>query len=493
MGFLSQLLMAAAVRSPRTISGVLAAGVAAIPSAGQAAEWTIIPRATVSSVFTDNANEARDREDRNSDLLVEASPGVAISGTGGRFSLALNYSHSRFHSFLGASDESATNSLIANGRMELYDRVAFVDATSSISRQVIDSSEPVSSVDTGSSQNRTTVQTASLQPFFLHHFGTWLETESRTTLNVTRSQSDEVSDTRTIGESFTFNSGRRFSVFTFSGALTDEKTMRDGDEPSTSQTVAVTNYRLRVMPKLSLLSSIGWEKIDDPGLNESVNGMTWNVGFAAQPNSRSSIELTYGREQDAQSIDFSANYALSRRTNISASYSESLTSSARLLNEDLDFVIDNGSGVLIDSRTGQPFDPSAQNFDFQTSLFRQRVFTVSLAATRRLVNYAANVSWERRETDTTGTEESVTTADISASRPFNSRLSGTVGTSISFRDFGTEDAREDRVAAFTASLSYLLAQNTFAALSYSWNKTQSTEGANNFHDNTVTLSLTRTF
>ena len=84
-------------------------------------------------------------------------------------------------------------------------------------------------------------------------------------------------------------------------------------------------------------------------------------------------------------------------------------------------------------------------------------------------------------------------ATLSASRPFSSRLSGTFAVDFSFRDFGTEDQRKDRVGSVSAGLSYVLTQNTNLALDLSRSQTQSTEGTNNFNSNTVTLSLNHTF
>ena len=494
MGFFGQYFKAAAVRSPQVIYVAALAG-AAVPASGAlAGEWRTTPRATVSTIVSDNANGATDRLDRNSDVLTTASPGIGISGSGGRSSLNLNYAHTRFMSFQDTADQSATNTLAANGQVEVWDRVTFIDASTSMTRQVIDSARATPSVDTGGEGgNRTTVQTASLQPFFLHHFGTWLETESRTRLDVTRTKADAIADTNTVGESFSFNSGRRFSVFTFSGLLVDDKTSRGNGAPATRERTATTNFRLRVLPTFSLLSSVGWESIHDPSLTEEPSGITWNGGFAWQPNSRSSMELTYGIERQTQTISFESNYSLSSRTSISASYSEQLTSSQEQLNQDLGFLVDNGAGVLIDSRTGEIFDATNPNFDFQTSLFRQQVLTVALTASRRLVNYGASVDWERRTTDSTGIKEQVISGRLSASRPFNSRLSGNAQLNFSFRDFGTDDQRVDRVGSLRTGLSYVLTQKTNLGLDYVHSVTRSTEGANNFHDNTVTLSLTHTF
>ena len=459
-------------------------------SAGQ---WRISPSVGVSTIASDNANAATDREDRNSDVIGTVSPGITVNGSGGRVSLDFAYTHERFESLQDTSDASATNTLLANGQAEIFDRTAFLAFNSSITRQVVDSRQPVSSVDTGSDNNRTTVRTASLRPFFLHHLGTWLETESRYRFDVSQSDSSEISKTRSNGETFTVNSGRRFSVFTFSGVLTRDTTIRGGDQPSTTQTDATTDYRLRVGPGFALLSSVGWQNVDDPTLEEEIRGLTWNVGFSAQPNSRSSIELTYGREFETDDINLSANYAPSARTNFTASYSQTLTTSEQILSDDLGFVVDNGFGTLIDSRTGLPFDPTNQNFDFENSLFRQQVLSVGFSASRRRNSYSGNLSWERREDESTEIESEVLSLSLSVSRTINSRLSASLSGTASLNDTGTADEREDKEFGLSASLTYLLMKNTNASLAYSTNRVRSNIGANNFHDNVVTLSLAHQF
>lgn len=456
-------------------------------------EWTVSPFVGVTTTFTDNANAATDEEDRNSDQVLTASPGVNVSGTGGRVSLNMSYSHNRFFSRQGQSDDSSTNTLTANGRAEVWDRVAFIDLSSSISREIIDPAQANNSTDLGTDSNRTTVQTFSLQPFFLHHFGNWLETESRTTFEMTRTESEEISNTRSTGSTFSATSGRRFSVFTFGGNFSREKEIREDGAPRSITTTLNTNYRMRVSRRLSLISSVGWETIDDDTLNEEPNGIIWDVGFSAQPNSRSSIEVTVGDRFETTTYGLDASYRISSRSNMSASYSETITTSQEQQSENLDFLIGDGAGGFIDSRTGLPFVSSTSELGFQTSVFRQKVLGLTFNSSRRRGSYSAGLNWERRETDTTGIEEAVVSINASASRTLSSRLSASVSTSLSFTDFGTEDQRKDRDISLTGSLTYQLMENTNAALSYTRSTTKSSEGSNNFEENSVTLNLTRNF
>ncbi len=473
--------------------GSLAGILVALAQPVHAGEWTISPFVGVSTTITDNANAANDGEDRNSDQVVTASPGVNISGRGGRVSLNLSYAHNQFLSRQDQSENSATNSLTANGQAEVWDRVAFIDVTSSISRAVVDPAQNNTSTDLGNDSNRTTVQTVSIQPFFLHHFGNWLETESRTTLDLTRTESEDISNTRSIGSLFSATSGQRFSVFTFGGSFRRNKEIREDGAPRSLSTTLDTNYRMRLSRKLSLISSVGWESIDDPALNEEPNGIIWDIGFSAQPSSRSSIEVTIGDRFETTTFGLDASYRLSSRSNFSASYSESITTSQEQLNENLNFLVSDGLGGFIDSRTGTTFNPSSSELGFQTSLFRQKVLGLNFNSSRRRGSYSAGLNWERRETDSTGIEEAVLSVNGSASRTLSSRMSANLSTSLSITDFGTTDERIDRTLILTGSLTYQLMENTNAALSYTRTQTNSSEGSNNFEENTVTINLTRNF
>ncbi len=348
-------------------------------------------------------------------------------------------------------------------------------------------------VDTGSNNNRTTVRTLSMQPFFLHHFGTWLETESRYSFDWTQTETDEISDSRTLGESFAFNSGRRFSVFTFSGSLDQNKTIRDEGAPSTKTTNASTNYRLRVHRKFSLLAGVGWQNIDDATLDEEIKGITWDVGFSAQPNSRSSIDLTFGRNFGTDTIALNSSYALSSRTSVTASYSETLTSSDQELTDDLSLFVDDGTGRLVHAVTGEVFDPSDPTQDFRTTLSRQRLLSVGFSASRRRSSYGASFVWNRTEDEATDILSRVMTLSLDYSRTVNSRLSTSLSGSVTLNDPGTDDQREDRTYTGSVSLTYRLMKNTDASLTYRGTATKSNFGENNFHDNTVTLSLSHTF
>ncbi len=101
-----------------------------------AGDWDISAAVGLVETYTDNANLASDNGDRNSDLISEIAPSLRIRGSGGRASLNLDFSHRQLF-FKNTGQDDSFQDLEATGQVEIWDRVAFIDSTASMSRQVI--------------------------------------------------------------------------------------------------------------------------------------------------------------------------------------------------------------------------------------------------------------------------------------------------------------------------------------------------------------------
>src|SRR5690606_40362165 len=56
--------------------------------------------------------------------------------------------------------------------------------------------------------------------------------------------------------------------------------------------------------------------------DDNFDGITWRAGFAYSPHSDLSLQATYGRRQDDESLDASISYRISPKTSLQASYNE---------------------------------------------------------------------------------------------------------------------------------------------------------------------------
>ena len=478
-----------------TWAGVLVTvwGVTALSSA-HAGDWRLTTGVAVEESFSDNVDLATGDAERNSEFITQISPNISLRGQGGRTSLGLDYTPSQLLHRQDSTKDQVNHNLAATGQIEVWDRVAFIEAQTSVSRQIIDNQQASSTSLAGQNVNRTETRAFNITPIFRHHFGTWVETESRLTFSKVDTAEDELESTRTITENLRINSGRRFTVLQWSANINSQKVQNDGDTPAERTQTVDGNLTYIVSPKLSLLAGLGYEKVEDSTLSSEPNGLTWNVGFQARPSGKTDFRFTYGIDNDTTTIDFSANHRLSERTSLSASFSESLETSQGQISDDLSFVIvDPVSGGLIDSRTGNPFTGSNSNLGLQDETFRQKELRLSLNGSRRLTTFGASVFWEQRKTDATSITESTTGADLSLGRTINTRTSGNVALNFQSTDFGTTDDRTQKEITFSTGLRYSLAQDVSVNFSYILTHRRVNNANEDLTENSVTVGLSKRF
>ncbi len=457
-----------------------------------AGDWQITPSISINETYTDNVNLTSDDGDQNSDLISEIAPGISIRGRGGRTSLDLDYSFRQFF-FKNTDQDESTNRLNATGQIELWDRVAFIDGTASMSRQVVDSRDATTDTAAGEFNNRTDVRTFDISPYFLHHFGSWVETGSRYRYSTVSVSGDAAEDTTTLTETFRANSGRQFQRLRWSLLVNRFKEMRDGDAPSNKTLMVDNDYTYVWNRKVSILAGIGYEDIEDNTLIDQPEGVTWNAGLALNPGPRTSLRATFGRRFDDDNFAFDLSHQLSSRTRITANYSESLESSQRLVARDLGFVGTDVDGNLIDLRTGLPFNPGTDAFGLQTETFRQKRFFTSLNGSRKRNRFNVAAFWEERKTDGTGTDDTVYGIAGNLSRTLSRRTTGSVRLTYRRTKFEGGEDRTDDFYAVTGNLSYQIFRNTSAVLSYSRTQRNSDADVNDLTENAVVLRLRREF
>ncbi len=457
-----------------------------------AGDWQITPSISINETYTDNVNLTSDDGDQNSDLISEIAPGISIRGRGGRTSLDLDYSFRQFF-FKNTDQDESTNRLNATGQIELWDRVAFIDGTASMSRQVVDSRGATTDTAAGEFNNRTDVRTFDISPYFLHHFGSWVETESRYRFTKVSVSGDAAADTRTLTESFRANGGRRFQRLQWSLAVKRLKENRDGASPSIRSFTVDNDYTYVWDRNVSLLAGIGYEDIEDGTLTKQPKGLTWNAGLAFNPSRRTSLRATYGRRFDDNNFAFDGTHDLSSRTKVTANFTDKLQTTQRQITQNLNFIGTDSDGNLIDLRTGLPFNAGTDAFGLQTATFRQRRFSIALTGTRQRNRFSLATFWERRKTDLTGSEDTVTGIAANLAHTLTRRTTADVALSYRNSKFeGTQD-RTDDIYTVTGKLTYQMFRNSSAVLSYSRTQRDSDVDVNDLTENSVVLSLRREF
>lgn len=453
--------------------------------AASAGDWKISTGVGVDETYSDNANLASDNETRKSDLITSITPNISIRGSGGRTSLNLDYSHSRLIHAYDTSDDTSINSLAATGKVEVWNRVAFVDATASLSRQVVDSGGAVSDTAAGQTQNRSNVRSFDISPYFLHHFGAWVDTISRTRYSMVTNSAGTVSNNTTRNTTFIISGGRRFQRFGWSLTLDRAKEARDGDAPTRRTRNIDGNVTFAVNRKISLLSGFGHEDVEDGTLNDQPKGITWNAGFTFTPSPRTSLSATYGRRFGGRDISLDATHSLSRRTTFTATFSEGQSTSQSQINQDLA------------NSAANPTDNAAtvgnSNFDQQSDSFRQRSFSAGISGSRKRNTFNLNLNWESRKTDSTGFDQVVSGISAGFGRSLSQRTTANISTSFDHTDFGDTAGRIDNSLTLQGDLTYQIVETANAVVRFSRTQRRSNRNGNGQTENSVVVGLSKQF
>jgi uncharacterized protein (PEP-CTERM system associated) len=463
-------------------------------SSARAGDWRLTSGLSVEESFSDNANFATGDAERNSEFVTRVSPNISLRGQGGRMSLGLNYTLSQLLHRQDPTKDRNNNDLVATGQMEIWDRVAFIDAQTSIARQVINNEVAFTNSITGENSNRAETRSINITPSFRHHFGNWMETESRTRLSLVSAGSGDLISTRTISNRFRASSGRRFSVFRWSANVRSQKTQSEDDRPAQRSGSLSGNLTYVISPRLSLQANLGAEDIDDSTLGVDPSGLTWSAGFQARPSGKTSFGLTYGLQNATKTIDFNASHRLSERTSISASFNQTLTTTQGQISDALaNVIVDPITNEIVDADTNELFDGSSSSLGLQENTFRSERFRLSMNGSRRLTSFNASATWERRKTEATNITELTYGARVGLNRTFNARSSGNVGLNYQFTDFGTADQRTSTQTSLSSGISYRLAGDVSLSFSYNLTLRQINNENSDLTENSVTLGLSKRF
>jgi uncharacterized protein (PEP-CTERM system associated) len=468
-----------------------------VSPAARAADWIITPSVSVTESFTDNSRVAPDNAERNSELTTTLTPGVTVRGTGARVQAAADYGLNANFFKNGTQADSFRNELTSTGRAELWEQSIFVDAQASVSRQVVDSTAASSSSTTGRENNRATTIAYNVGPSFRHHFGTWLETESRIDYSQVDVDNATVSNTRTLDERFTAHTGREFGRLQIGLEGVNSKTMREGNSPAIRRQTVDTGYSYALSRQVALLAGVGYEHIEDATLIDPPVGITWNVGAALTPDPQTSFRITGGERYAARNIDMDASYRLSSRTQFRASYRQLLLTTQQLIARDITRIgIDPNDPTqtqLIDLDTGLPFVPGNESFSLQSNTVRSDRFQAGVLATRGRNNYNLQGNVEKRKTEATGIQQFVVGTTLGFGRQLTPRTRGSVNANYSNIDFGTTDGRVDDRYTFSLGLSYQLFRQTSLDLNFTRSQRFSDQDINDLTENAAFVRLNRTF
>jgi hypothetical protein len=108
----------------------------------------------------------------------------------------------------------------------------------------------------------------------------------------------------------------------------------------------------------------------------SVHDLTWSFGGTWTPSPDSSLTLSYGHENGFNSFSANGYYQATARTQVNVSYGSTLGTQLESVQNQLNLAANNGSGTLVNGRTGGGLFGSTNALTTQGGVFRTDTLTI---------------------------------------------------------------------------------------------------------------------
>ncbi|MDT8385280.1 MAG: TIGR03016 family PEP-CTERM system-associated outer membrane protein [Gammaproteobacteria bacterium] len=322
-----------------------------MPSLGFAAQWRLTPSIELVETYTDNVTLSSDANSE-SDLISQINPALSLTGKGRELELAFDYRMQNLF-YLGDSDRNNTNHQLNAGlKATLAPDWLFLDASSTLSQQVLSPDDNVSLGNIGVVSGREDVLTTRVSPYIQTRVTQWTVADLRYSQDSVSYSGEMAEDSTSEQVSASLQSAKSFGSWTW-GVRYTEQTI-DYSELSVTQnredvkrrdTVLDLGYQLS--PRIRLTGQTGYED-NEYQLSadaETPEGEYWSLGTVWTPSSQTSITASGGRRFFGRTwaLDWSHQ---ARRHGWQLAYNEDLSSRRELQLEQFTFIRVNPDGTI---------------------------------------------------------------------------------------------------------------------------------------------------
>lgn len=498
--------------------------------------WTIVPRVTVQEMLTDNALQVG--SPRSWDLATFVSPGITIAGDTSRAQLRLDYAPVLGLYSRNSSQNSLTQQLNATGQLIVVPEIAFIDVRALAGVQSrnggigglgtlgASASAPINGGNfanpTGntlglSKQNLVQTSSFSIAPYLQHRFGDYGTGRLGLSVNTARSSTFTGFTALPIVNSgnnplnqTTFAQTGRFTTGEFLGRFQNvvdvylSQLTSSGNGGLTTSNVNTSSTRQTISNQLSyalthavtIFGSIGYENIQyTNAFSQKIKGLTWNLGTTLLPNPDSSITLSYGRRDGANSLNADMRYAVTPRTVAGLTYASRLGTQLQNLSRQLGGAVVGSNGSLVDSQTGVPIFTGNNALPVAPGLYRFNTLTTNLTTTLDRDRIIISFTYATQTASGTGTpsanSSSTKTASIQWLHELQPDLSLSTYAAYTLGGFNTSGNKPSYAAS--AALQYTFTDTLSGVLRYSYFDRSSVTPNLTMHQNLLILGITKQF
>lgn len=471
------------------LSLVMVGGIAAPAAAGV---WRATPSLEVAETWTDNVN--LDTVEREYDFITRITPGINVTGQGGRLNMFLDY---KANFLIFARDDENTDlrhQLRSSLDSELVDDWLFLDARASINQQFLERGGSISRNDDNVTDNRRTVQNYSISPSVRRPLGTFATAVARYRVGYVRVGAPEntvivpvaeiLDDTLTNQGRLELNSGRRFTRLNWQLSADYTHYDRFNGRRNSERTTFIADGGYRVSQWLRLEGMVGYEKLTDTTLFSRPSGFIWNVGGTLTPGPRTSLTVRGGRRYERDNWSVRGVYRISERTQFALYYIEEITTTFNILQDSLEEDpvlnpdlpgLDGGQGSLVDAA------------------FRRKRLSATLSGSRKRNSFALTGFYEDRSGEGSFRGEDNYGATGSFNRQLSPYMNFNIGATYQHTKFSDGIQRSDDFYSGQVGLNYVISEYLSGGVTYFHTNRQSSFDLRDLKENAVRVNLKATF
>lgn len=466
-------------------STALAAALLVTPAL--ASEWRAIPELEISETYTDNVDLTP--TNRQWDLVTRITPGVTVTGRSGRTKLDLTYRLNFLVFAKSDEDTDVRHFLSANGTSELVDDLLFLDVRGSVNQQFQDIGGAVSGNQDNATDNRRTVQNYSVSPYIRRDLGSFATATLRYRAGYVEVGggppanpllADFLSTAWTHQATLQLDGGRRFGRLGWSAVAQHDWDERKAPRRDSESATYRLNTDYQMSDWLTLLATVGYDNVDDTSLISDRDGVSWNLG-ATLRGARTTLTVRGGERYNSMNWSAQLTYLFSQRTRLTAGYSEEVTTTLRILQDEL------GGG-----EPGGPIvDPGG--FSLIDSAFKRNRTFVTLSGSRGRSTFSMNGFYEERRPETISPDQDRYGGRGTLTRRLSYNLSTYVSAGYEKTDEKGLAPRDDDFYSGQVGFNYTLSQYVSGGISYIFTKRDSDDPSRDLKENAVKINIRATF
>ncbi len=470
-----------------------------------ALNWLIRPNINVKQIYSDNITLSD--TNRASALVTEVNPGVLINGSSSRSSFDLNYNLQGLYNARGSSSVELNNQLQMNSNYELVKKRLFVDSSSSISQQN-NSNRQIAGDNISGSGNSSTISTFKLSPYWAPHFKGFADGEVRLTYDkVSSSGQNSLSNTNSLSQNISLNSGHDFSLFSWSFLFNNSDRNNSGSENVSFQNSQL-EVRYAIGRKYSIFARAGYSNNSfATNSNSSNNGISYTFGGQWEPSQRLRVEAGYGNNKfitveispfnrlhwistysnndiglnTGNTWNTELNYN-TRRTEWTIRYSEDTTTTQQILLDQQVVSTSNNTSPLFSRNTALP--------TLTNEVFVSKTADISFSFQTGKSNISANAYRTLRTFELSGNDEKVTGLSTSWNWKFIKRTSSNLQIGWQKTQSDGLNSFSDKRFNFSASVTRNILSRLNGSIEYRFVDQSSSDSFNKYSENRITATLT---